>query len=67
MNTTFFLNLKVCNLSATKCSIHNNDKILAVVFFPARTLRVEWIRSLFTFFDRIYMINVIFSPKARYA
>ena len=46
--------------------IHNNGYILAVIFCPTRTLGVEWIRSLISFFDRIYRIDGIFLPAARY-
>ena len=40
--------------------IHYYGNILAVIFFPTRTLNVEWIRFLFLFLDRIYRINEIF-------
>jgi len=40
--------------------IQNYDYILALIFFLTKTLSVEWIRSLISFFDRIYRIDWIF-------
>ena len=37
--------------------IQNYDYILALIFFLTKTLSVEWIRPLISFFDRIYRIK----------
>jgi hypothetical protein len=41
-NETGAFQAQRCSLSAP---IHNYGNILAVLFFPTRTLNVEWIRS----------------------
>jgi hypothetical protein len=46
--------------------IHNFGKVLAAIFFPNRTLGVEWIRSLIFFLTGFTGLMGFFSPAARY-